>query len=275
MKIYIAVDMEGISGISSPDYIMSGEPGRLAAVGQRLMTADVNAAVRGAFDGGATEVIVADVHCTSGNILVEEVDPRALMLSGSPYTPRFPFLDDSVDGMFLLGYHAMGGTLRATLEHTMSSRQWHKFCVNGKPYGELGIDAEIAAECGVPVVLVTGDDKVCEEAHAFLGNIETAMVKQGLGRQAALCLSPAMGNQRVYEHAKQAVERLVGGEKFQLMETPCPATVTLTYKMVPDADAANVFGTRRIDGYTVEFPHQHLSEHYGGLWRDFGIEKKI
>ena len=275
MKIFIAVDMEGISGISSPEYIMSGEPGRLAPTGQRLMTADVNAAVRGAFDGGATEVIVADIHCTSGNILVEDVDPRALMLSGSPYTPRFPFLDESVNGMFLLGYHAMGGTLRATLEHTMSSRQWHKFCVNGKPYGELGIDAEIAAECGVPVVLVTGDDKVCEEAHAFLGNIETAMVKQGLGRQAALCLSPAMGNQRVYEHAKKAVERLVAGEKFPLMETPSPATVTLTYKMVPDADAANVYGTRRLDGYTVEFPHEHLSDHFGGLWRNLGIKQKI
>lgn len=275
MKIFIAVDMEGISGISSPDYIMSGDPGRLAPLGQKLMTADVNAAVRGAFDGGATEVIVADIHCTSGNILVDEVDPRALMLSGSPYTPRFPFLDESVNGMFLLGYHAMGGTLRATLEHTMSSRQWHKFCVNGKPYGELGIDAEIAAECGVPVVLVTGDDKVCEEAHAFLGNIETAMVKQGLGRQAALCLSPSMGNRCVYEHAKKAVERLVSGEKFPLMETPSPANVTLTYKMVPDADAANVFGTRRIDGYTVEFPHEHLSDHFGGLWKTLGIKQKI
>lgn len=273
MKIYISVDMEGISGINSPEYVLR-ECIHYAA-GQRLATADVNAAVRGAFDGGADEVIVADMHSISGNLLVEQLDPRALLLAGTPHQPRFPFLDESVDGMFLLGYHAMAGTLGANLEHTMSSCQWHKFCVNGKPYGELGIDAELAAECGVPVVMVSGDDKLCEEGRAWLGNIETAMVKQGLGRQSALCLSPQMGQQRVYDHARRAVERLCAGETFALPETPSPANVALTYKMVPDADAANVYGTTRLDGYTVLTPYQRLSDLYGGLWREYSIEKKI
>jgi len=273
MKIYIAVDMEGISGINSPEYVL--KDGRLYAAGQRLMTADVNAAVRGAFDGGADEVIVADVHGASGNILVEDLDERALFLAGVPHQPRFPFLDDSVNGMFLLGYHAMAGTLHANLEHTMTSAAWHCFKVNGKPYGELGIDAEIAAESGVPVVMVSGDDKLCEEAKGWLGNLETAMVKQGLGRQSALCLSPKRGQQRVYEHARRAVERLCAGESFVFPEMPAPAHVAVTYKMMPDADAANVYGTKRLDGYTVETPYGHLSEMYGGIWRDCGIEKKI
>ena len=273
MKIYIAVDMEGISGINSPEYVLKDE--RLYAVGQRLMTADVNAAVRGAFDGGADEVIVADVHASSGNLLVEALDPRALLLAGTPHEPRFPFLDESVQGVFLIGYHAMAGTLRANLEHTMSSRSWHSFRVNGKPYGELGIDAELAAEAGVPVVMVSGDDKLCEEGKAWLGNIETAMVKQGLGRQSALCLSPQRGQEVVYQHAKRAVERLCAGEVFALPEIPSPATVSLTYKMMPDADAANVYGTRRVDGYTVETPYPRLSAMYGGLWKETGIQQKI
>jgi len=273
MKIYIAVDMEGISGINSHEYVMRSE--RLYPVGQRLMTADVNAAVRGAFDGGADEVIVADVHAASGNLLVEDLDPRAKLLAGSPYKPRFPFLDEKVNGMFLLGYHAMAGTLHANLEHTMSSRSWHRFCVNGRPYGELGIDAEIAAESGVPVVLASGDDKLCEEAAGWLPGVETAMVKQGLGRQSALCLSPKAGNEVVYTRARHAVERLLAGETFSLPCVQSPARVAITYKMMPDADAANVYGTKRLDGYTVETTYERLSHMYGGIWKEYGIDQKI
>lgn len=273
MKIYIAVDMEGISGICSPEYVLTS--GRHYAAGQRLLTADVNAAVRGAFDGGADEVIVADVHGGSGNILVESLDSRALLLAGNHFPCRFPFLDDDVDGMFLIGYHAMAGTRMANLEHTMSSAAWHRFCVNGTPYGEVEIDAEIAAESGVPVVMVSGDDKLCEESRAWLGDIEAAVVKQGLARQSALCLSPAQGNRVVYAHAKRAVERLASGEKFRPAEVVSPAVVALTYKMVPDADAASIPGTRRIDGYTVETPCEHLSDMFRGIWSVHGVEQKV
>ena len=273
MKIYISVDMEGISGINSHEYVLRTE--RLYPTGQQLMTADVNAAVRGAFDGGADEVIVADMHGASGNLLVEDLDPRAKLLAGTPHQPRFPFLDEAVDGMFLLGYHAMAGTLRANLEHTMTSKAWHKFCVNDEPYGELGIDAEIASECGVPVVMVSGDDKLCEEAASWLPGVETAMVKQGLGRQSALCLSPKAGNQVVYDHARHAVERLKRGDAFWMPTVNAPARVAITYKMMPDADAANVYGTRRLDGYTVETTYERLSHMYGGIWKEYGIEQKI
>ena len=273
MKIYISVDMEGISGINCPDFVLSA--GKHYAEGQRLMTQDANAAVRGAFDAGADEVIVADMHAASGNILVEQLDPRAKLLAGVPHQPRFPFLDKSVNGVILLGYHAMAGTPNALLEHTMSSAAYHKFCVNGKPYGEVGIDAEIAAECGVPVVMVSGDTYLCQEARSWLGSIECAEVKQGLGRQSALCLSPEMGQARVYECAKRAVTRLLAGECFPLPEIPSPANVQITYKFVPDADSANHFGTRRIDGYTVETPYNRLSEMYGGIWEQYGVKQYL
>lgn len=262
MKIYISVDMEGVSGINCPDYVT--RDGRLYAVGQRLATADTNAAVRGAFDGGADEVIVADMHGGSGNLLVESLDPRAMLMAGVPHQPRFPFLRGS-DGLFLLGYHAMAGTQGANLEHTMTSAAWHRFCVDGRPYGELGIDAEIAAEYGVPVVMVSGDDKLCVEAQEWLGEVECAQVKWGIGRQSALCLSPARGQELVYEHARRAVERLKRGEAFVFPETHNPARVAITYKMMPDADAANVYGTRRLDGYTVETTWPSLSAMYGGV----------
>ena len=169
----------------------------------------------------------------------------------------------------------MAGTLRANLEHTMDSSRWLRFSVNGKPYGELGIDAELAAESGVPVVMVSGDDKFCAEAASWLEGVETAVTKQGIGRQSALSLSPARGQERVYAAARRAVERLAKGEAFVLPPIPSPARVAITYKMVPDADAASRFGTKRLDGYTVETTYGHLSEMYGGLWRDTGIERTL
>ena len=187
-----------------------------------------------------------------------------MLMAGVPHQPRFPFLRGA-DGLFLLGYHAMAGTLGANLEHTMTSAAWHRFCVDGRPYGELGIDAEIAAEYGVPVVMVSGDDKLCAEAQEWLGEVECAQVKWGIGRQSALCLSPARGQELVYEHARRAVERLKRGEAFVFPETHNPARVAITYKMMPDADAANVYGTRRLDGYTVETTWPSLSAMYGGV----------
>lgn len=273
MKIYISVDMEGISGITSKEHVSKDE--RLYTVGQRLATGDVNAAVRGAFDAGADEVIVADMHASSGNLLTEQIDPRATVLAGTPHQPRFPFLDSSVDGMFLVGYHAMAGTLGATLEHTMTSQSWHRICINGRPYGELGIDSALAAEAGVPVVMVSGDDKLCDEAHAWLGNVEAACVKQGLGRHSALCLSPEQGQKKVYQAAYQAVGRLLAGERFVLPETPSPAFVAITYKHSADADAAAGFGARRLDGYTVEKTLEKLSAMYGGIWEDYGIAQRV
>ena len=146
MKIYISVDMEGISGISSPEYVLKDE--RLYAAGQRLATADVNAAVAGAFDGGADEVIVADMHGSSGNLLVESLDPRAKLLTGTPHQPRFPFLDESVNGLFLLGYHAMAGTWGGPLEHSMNSSRVQNYWINDQLAGEVASDAGIAGEHG-------------------------------------------------------------------------------------------------------------------------------
>ena len=268
MKIYISVDMEGISGISSVDYTL--RDGRLYAMGQRLATDDASAAVRGAFDGGADEVIVADMHGGSLNLLADRLDPRAKLLAGVPHVPRFPLLDESVDGMVLLGYHAMVGTENATLEHTMNSKSWFKYCVNDVPYGEVSIDAELAAWAGVPVVMVSGDDYLCKEAKAMLGDqIEAAQVKLGLGRQTALCLSPEEGQKRVYEAMKRACERLAAGEKFPLAAKNSPVTVRTTYKFTPDADAAAVhYGARRIDGNTVEVNFPRLADAYGGIWQE-------
>ena len=270
MKIYIAVDMEGISGVCSPDYVL--KDGKLYAAGQRLATEDTNAAVRAAFDAGADEVIVADMHGATQNLLVEQLDPRAKLMAGNPRAVRFPFLDDTVDGMALIGYHSKAGTQGGNLEHTMNSKSWFRYCVNGVPYGESAIDAEIAAWCGVPVIMVSGDNYLDAEIKEMLGpQVETAQVKIGFARQGALCLSPEEGRKRVYAAMKRACERLAAGEKFPLAKMNTPVTVRTTYKFTPDADAAALaYGANRIDGYTVEMNYPRLADAYGGTWKELG-----
>jgi D-amino peptidase len=270
MNVYIAVDMEGATGICCREQTAKGNA--YYAEGRRLLTGDVNAAVAGALEGGAEEIFVADVHDGSLNLLTEEVHPSAKVISGVPHRGvRFPYLDESIGVMFLVAYHARAGTLAATLEHTMSSQSWHGVTVNGQPMGEVGIDAALAGSVGVPVVMVSGDDKVCAEAQALLGPIETAVVKQGLGRHRAICLPPGESRPIIREAAAQALA-LRG--KITPLSFGSPVEVAITYKHTEHADAA-VFGGAveqdRVDGYTVRAKFRAFADWYGGVWEERGI----
>jgi len=267
MKIYMTVDMEGATGICCREQTMKGNP--YYAEGRRLLTGDVNAAIEGALEGGATEILVADAHNGSFNFLLEELHPAAQVIHGTHGGPRFPYLDHSVGAMFIVAYHARAGTLAATLEHTMSSASWFRLTVNGREIGEVGIDAALAGAAGVPVVLVTGDDKVCAEAKELLGAIETAVVKQGLGRHRAKCLLPKESHARIREAARRAVGRK---DQIQLLSFGSPVEVVLTYKHTEHADAARgpaaCLEFERLDGYTVRYKFRHLADWYGGVWRE-------
>src|SRR5574339_890339 len=189
MKILLAVDMEGITGVTTWDQVTPGhaEYARF----RKLMTQDVNAVIRGALEAGADEVIVADGHWNGSNILVEELDARARLNTGSPS----PFsmmqgIDESVDGVMFIGYHARNGTPSAILDHTWSSRTVANIWLNDILTGEYGLNAALAGHFGVPVIMASGDQTACKQMSEQLGDIEPAVVKQASGRFAAECLSP-------------------------------------------------------------------------------------
>jgi D-amino peptidase len=260
--------MEGATGICCREQTDPVHP--KYAEGRKLLTGDVNAAIEGALAGGATEIIVADMHSGSFNLLPAEVHPAAKVVYGVPHGgPRFPYLDETVDVMFLIAYHAKSGTLHATLEHTMSSQDWGRVVVNGTEIGEVGIDAGLAGAAKVPVVLVTGDDKVCREAKELLGNIETACVKEGLGRHRALCLAP----QKTREIISQAAQRALSLKNtIKPLSFGSPAEVTLTYKHTECADGASLGNPneKRIDGFTVVRKYKQFADWYGGVWAQRG-----
>jgi D-amino peptidase len=248
MKIYIITDMEGVSGICNEAQVKRDAPEY--AEGQRLLAADVNAAVAGAFEGGATGVLVNDGHGGGFNLVLEQMDPRAQYERPNGGLDFMPGLDETFAGLFCVGYHAMAGTLNGFLDHTQSSASWFNYFVNGRRTGELGQCGLWAGHYGVPALLVTGDQAACEEARDFFGDIETVAVKEGIGRQHARCLHPEQARQEIRAAARRAVG-LVG--KVQPYRVETPLTLRLEYYRSDMADGvARRPGTRRIDARTVE-----------------------
>lgn len=216
VKVLISADMEGITGVTHTVDVVEGKAGYERF--RRLMTGDVNAAIAGAFAAGATEVLVNDSHWSMRNIILEELDPRAQLISGSlnKHLGMMQGIDASFAAVFFVGYHAMAGTAGGVINHTILGREIVQVRMNGKPVGETAINAAIAGYFGVPVVLVTGDDKVAAEARALLGKVETAVVKEGIERWTARCLPPQESTRRIKEAARRALVNLENYRPYRL-----------------------------------------------------------
>ena len=261
MKILIAVDMEGITGVTAWDQVDPHHPEYIRF--RKLMTEDVNAAVRGAMNAGATEVIVADGHHHGSNILLEDLDRRARLNSGSPS----PFsmmqgIDESVDAVFFVGYHARNGSQNAILDHTWSSRTVANVWLNDLLTGEYGLNAALAGHFGVPVIMASGDQTACQQMSELLGDIETAIVKQAVGRFAAECLPPQVTQELIYTAAHRAVERLTTDEVPEpfVMDTPIRVTVEFFSSDMADRAATIPFTER--EGTHVSFTAPEMTAAY-------------
>jgi D-amino peptidase len=204
MKIYILTDLEGVAGVVEWEHANS--EGRYYERSKRLLTQEVNAAVEGALEAGATEIVVWDGH-GPGGMEVELLHPEAKLLMGRG-APKGLGLDRSFDAMFVVGQHAMNLTPDANLCHSYNSRGVYRMLLNGQEIGELGMRIVLAGYFGVPVALVTGDDKTCAEALALVGDVETVAVKRSTGRQSALCLAPLKARELIKAGAIRALKRL-------------------------------------------------------------------
>ena len=249
MKIYISADIEGIGCVVRQEQSSPG--GREYAWARTMMTEEVNAAVKGAFDGGATEVVVADSHNVGLNLIPEDLDERVSLVMGSPRPlSMMEGIGAEFDATFLLGYHAMAGTAESTIVHVFTGRiagVW----VNGRSLGEIGISAALSGHYGVPVALVTGDDKTVTEATTLLEGIETVEVKKGIGAYAALCLSPKRSRALIYEGARRALSRQSDWRPFRFEEK---VELKVRFTTASAAERAlRMPGLKRVDGSTVRF----------------------
>ena len=220
MRIYMSTDMEGVSGINRGNYVDRSDS--LYAEGRKLQVGDVNAAIAGAFDGGATYALVSDTHGGGPNLPHLEVDERADFDYSAPGR-IFPGLDDSFDGLFIVGQHAMAGS-GGFLDHTQSGATWYDYKINGESYGEIGQAVAIAGHFGVPLLFVCGDDFACAETERQFPGAVTATVKWKESRERARCMHPKRAHELIREKAKDAMA-LVG--KLKPWKIDPPITIEL------------------------------------------------
>src|SRR5215213_487645 len=244
MKVYISVDMEGIGGVSHSDPTQRDDAGYPAAVA--LMVGEANAAIDGAFAGGATEVLVNDSHGSMLNLVPEDLDARAVLLQGqkpwSMVAGAGPGLGFGV--ALFIGYHTRAGHPTGTIAHTYSGLPTLT-TLQGRPVGESGINALPLGAWGIPVGLVTGDDQVALETEAWFPWAERVVVKDAVSRRAAASVHPRVARERVRDGAERAVRRAAAGE-LQVFDVGRPVDLAAEYGTAGQADyAALVPGTER------------------------------
>lgn len=251
LKVYISVDMEGISGIVHADQTTRGAPGYEAA--RKWMAEDANAAVEGALRAGAVEVVVNDSHGDMRNIDPGDLHPRAVLVSGSPKPQSMmQGIDGSYGAVLFVGYHAASGTQDAILDHTISGGRVQSIKVNGTELPELGLNAAVAGEYNVPVVFVSGDVAVCRQAKTLLGGeIVTAPVKDGIGRTAARLVPFASARAGIRDRVTEALRKLA---KFKPLKIAPPCSFELRFYVSSQADMAMYMpSVQRVDARTVSF----------------------
>lgn len=221
MRIYLSVDMEGVTGLTDPEEMHHG--GRGYERGCELMTGDANAVVQGAFDAGAASVLVNDAHGSTKNLRIDLLDERATLIRGPGKPHRMgQGLVAGMDAACFAGYHARAGVAHGVLNHTWMGKEIQNVYLNGEICGETRLVAGFAGSMGVPVALVAGDEAVCEEAWELLGDVETVAVKKGVDRFSAELLPPAVAWRRIREGTARALGRLAAfGPTWSSRRTSC------------------------------------------------------
>lgn len=252
MKLLIAADMEGISGVVNWNHVSAGNPNYERF--RRIMTNDVNAAVAGAAKAGVEDILVADGHSAGCNILIEELDPRARLHSGNAAPlAMVQGIETGVDAAMFVGYHARVGTELASMDHTWSSDQVSNLWLNGRISGETGMNASICGHFDVPVLMVTGDQSVAVEAKEWIPGIETVVVKRATSRYSAECLQPSVSQKLISETAYRAVEQFNAGHGSKPLKIGTPVTVTVEFFTSAQADGAELLpGSKRLDARRLE-----------------------
>ncbi|HWH20316.1 MAG TPA: M55 family metallopeptidase [Solirubrobacterales bacterium] len=253
MRVHIISDMEGVAGIVKTDQINATKP--MFEEGRRLYTEEMNAAVRGAKAGGATEIVLMDCHGAGegysfNSLIPEDLEPDCEFVVQEEWTGYTDFLEQGCDAALFIGMHARAGTGDGVLNHTVSGVDWQNLWFNGTLVGETGINAALCGTWGCPVLLVTGDRAVCRESRELLGDgLTTVEVKEGLGVQGARMLSPKRARELIEDGAKRALADLKAVTPY---DPGKPCEIKVEYKRTsPPQRLRFQPGVERLDDRTI------------------------
>ncbi len=270
MRVWISIDMEGMSGIVERRQLIPGqdqyERGRMA------LMQDLDAVLtelRGAPDLDG-EIVVNDSHDGMLNVLWDRIPPGVRLISGGTKALSMNQGVQHADLALFVGYHAMAGTPAAIMDHTYSGEIF-RVTLNGREVGETGINAAVAGHYGVPVGLVSGDDKLAHEVAALLPGAVTVIVKEGVSRNSAGLLSSHETTQRLREGVAEALARARTGS-LRPYKVDAPTHWTMTLMTADMADRAMYCpGTERIDGRTVAFTTDTVLEGFRAFYTVMGL----
>jgi D-amino peptidase len=264
MKLFLSTDFEGTSGIVAWEQIIEGNAEY--EQGRRLLTNEVNAVITGALEAGAREFVVNDSHHYMRNLHPQDLLGSATLITGK-HKPLYMMegLDGSFDGVCFVSYHGSIGAEHAVLSHTYNPAAIWEVRIDGEVVGESGINALVAAHYGVPIIFVSGDEVVAQEAGHIAPNAEKVVVKQSLGRFAAAHLHPTVACNLLGAGAARAVRNL-GTGTMRPPQFQTPATLEVTFLVADMAEMAQwVRGVERVGARTVQL----VSDHYLDLYRMF------
>ena len=249
MKVYISADMEGITGINSLQYLFDKETEY--ARGRKLMMHDLNAAIAGAVEAGATEILVNDAHGSMRNLQIEDLHEAADLVTGFPKNQlMMAGLDASFDAAMFIGYHPKDGS-EGILSHTIMGSVIRDVVINGKSYGETGISAAMAGQYDVPIVMISGDDMLKKEARDLMPDIPYVTTKFVLSNLAARMLHPKRTEKMIREKAKNSLLNLEDAGIFRLPEA---LDLEITVKDPAQADVVEVIpGLQRTGAATLTY----------------------
>jgi len=255
LKVFISVDMEGVAGLIHWDETSEG--GADYPLFRRIMTEEANAAIAGALDAGATEIVVRDSHGSARNILPDLLRPEARLIRewASPMS-MMEGLDRTFDAVVFVGYHARAGTPDAVLKHTMSLTLFDVI-LNGVRMPEAGWNAAIAGYFDVPVVFLSGDSAICRQVREIVGPIETAAVKDGISKAASM-IHPVKAREMIQKGVAAALRNLKAYKPYK-PAPPYKLEIVFTDETLA-MRASSVPGAVRTGERSVAFTKNDLME---------------
>ncbi len=257
LKIYISADMEGVVGAVTGDQL--GPAGFEYNRFREFMTSEVNAAIEAARTAGATEIVVSDSHGNGENLLIEKL-PKDITLVRSWPRPLMMMqgIDETFDAALFIGYHTGTTNSAGVRAHTISSARLADVRLNGVSVPEAGINAAIAGQFNVPVVMISGDDAAVAEAQALIGNIEGAVVKWNYGFHSARTLMPEAAYDLIREKVKRALARL---KDFKPYKLKTPVQLDVRFKSYRPSEMLSYLSiVERTDSHSIRFVGKDMTE---------------
>ena len=257
-KILISVDMEGIAGVVTGEQL--GPSGFEYERFRKFMTDETVAAIDGAIEAGAKEIVVADAHGNGQNLLIEKLPEDVLLISSWPR--RFGMvggIDESFDGVILIGYHSSTHNMKGVRAHTFSSAKLTKVTINDIPVSEGMWAAMVTGNFNVPVIMISGDDIATQEVKDFLGTVEIAVVKKALGFHSAKSRTPSAATKIIKEASRTAVKNIKSYKPYKLSESTVKLEISFK-NYQPSQILAYLSIVERINSHSIRFVGKDMVE---------------